>query len=661
MTIKLKIIKELEKSWFPNLDFIFSNEALAEATSLLEKLLKIEKEKFKKLLNIENKNLTFDSFENESYLDYFWNLLNHFKSVNNTETIRTIIENFRPQIEDFYNYISYNQRYFEQIEYINDNIKLDQEQKRIIDLRLKAFKDRWINLSQDRQDRLKELNKELAKLEDAFSNNLVDDESKFEYLITDFNTIKELPKEVLDIAKQKNKDSWLFDANYTFHKSIMSYCSDKGIRKDFDKAHNSFASTWKYDNRPNVLKILKLKKEKADILGHNNFAELSLNTKMAESPQQIFELIEWISTKARLKATEEINTLKSYFKLDKIDPEDLAYYSRIYKEKKYDINEKELKKYFEFENTLYYLQNFISDFFGIELKETDIISYNKDVKIYEVYKDKKLISYYLLDAFYRKSKKTWAWANNLRKKTYIGNIKKPLIINVCNFQKNEWKSILSMSDIETLFHEFWHALHEISSQSKYSELSWFWVERDFVELPSQLLENWVSDRESLKKLAKHVDTWNFITDDILNKLDDLKLFGTWPFIARQNELALLDMKLYSTNPPNSINELDKLTLEIIKKYSIFNRDLDYKMYCSFLHIFWGGYSAWYYSYIWAEIIEADVFSKIKKEWMFKRNVWEKLLNTIIWQWTRKIANELFFDFMWRKVDNTAFIKRKWLQ
>jgi Zn-dependent oligopeptidase len=236
--------------------------------------------------------------------------------------------------------------------------------------------------------------------------------------------------------------------------------------------------------------------------------------------------------------------------------------------------------------------------------------------------------------------------------------KVPVIVNVCNFQKAlNWKTTLYLRDVETIFHEFWHALHEILSESKYSELSGFWVEWDFVELPSQFMENRVSDEESLSKLAKHYETWNSIPNDLMEKLDKLKTFSSWIFWIRQNEFALLDMNLYKQKPPKTTKDLDKETLKIINKYSLFKRKDDYKMYCSFSHIFWWWYAAGYYSYMRAEILELDVFSKVKQMWMFEPKTGKKLLDTIIWQWTRKKASELFFDFMWRKVDDKAFLER----
>ena len=237
----------------------------------------------------------------------------------------------------------------------------------------------------------------------------------------------------------------------------------------------------------------------------------------------------------------------------------------------------------------------------------------------------------------------------------------PIVINVLNLSKVEnWPILLKIRDCETLFHEFWHAIHAMVWKSRYSELSSFAVEWDFVELPSQLLENRVDDVESMEKLSKHYKTWESLPKDILDKLDKLSTYWMWNRVLRQNELALVDLDLYTSNIPNSVEELDKKILEIVNKNSIFQRWEEYKMYCSFLHIFGWWYESKYYSYMRADQLQADVFSKIKSEWMMEPKVWKEYLEKILAQWALKPWKELFFDFMWRDVSEQALIKKYWL-
>ncbi len=662
--ISKQIVNQLRKDGFPDLWLLYSEEALGLAPRVLESLLKQEKTEFEDFINMSNDKITFESFDDEGLLDYYWSLLNHYQNVNNDDTMRKIIDEFRPTLQDFGNYVAYNQNLYEKTVYCYENTELNDDQKRSLELRIKWFKDSGINLEESDKDKLKELNKDWAELSNSFSNNILDDEAIFEYLIEDFEIIKDLPEDVLwktkKAAEDKEKSWYLFDADPSSYIAILKYCTDRNIRKDFEKKQNSFASAWKFDNRENILNILKNKKEKSNILGYKNAAEMSLNSKMADSPEQIFELIQWISTQAKQKALSEREELKNHFKLDEIATYDNGFYSRKYKEEKYNLDEKEIKKYFEFESVLKYLHNFVKDFLWIEMKILNIPTYNEDIKVYEVSRNNEKIAYYFLDAFYRKEKRGWAWADNLREKSfYKWSNKLPVVINCCNFLKSD-TTLLAMRDVETLFHEFGHAIHEMISASKLSELSGCNIEWDFVELPSQLLENWVSDSESLVKLAKHHETGETIPESIVNTLEEMNTYMSGHSVLGQNTFALLDMHLYAEDIPADIDALDKKTLDIVNKYGISKRDIDYKMYCSFNHIFGGGYSAWYYSYMWAEILEADVFDRIKTEGMFDSKVGQKLVDTLIGQWTRKPAAELFKDFMWREVSNEAFMKRKGL-
>ncbi len=707
MTTKQQILTKLNETSFPDLAFFNDAETLKYAEEVLEELLEQEKQDFQTLLDKADEETVFDDYEDDSLLDYFWSILNHLENTDSCEKKRAIIENFMPKLQDFGNECAYSKRYFEKIQYSRKHLQLDADQKRILDEGIKAYKDRWINLPESTQNEIKQINKKLGELSNTFTNNIVDDRALFQYEINDFEVIKELPKDVLESVRQiaiphpnpllweekgieQNKEHnvaslspkgegiqgwgmtrYLFTADPTVMQAIAKYCSDPKIREDFSRANYTFASSGKYDNRPVVLEILQLKDQKAKLLGYKNYAELSLNAKMAESPEQIFDFIGNISKKAKTKAETELEELKKYFSLSELKSSDIAYYSRKLKEEKYELNEEELKQYFELENTLNYMFSFVQNFYGIEIKPIENTTHNPDIRVYEVWKEGKQIAYYFQDLFYRKEKRQGAWADNLRSK-YIPDLtpnpspleergiatKLPVVLNVCNFMKNEnGKTTLYMRDVETLFHEFGHALHEMLSESRYSSLSGFNVEWDFVELPSQLMENWVGNKESLRKLAKHYETGEKIPETFIEKMEDLKYFMTGNFVARQNEFALLDMNIYANAVPKNVEELDEKTLEVVNTYGITKRGPDYKMYASFGHIFGGGYAAGYYSYMWAELLEADVWERIKEMGMFDAKTGEKLLKTIIGQGSRKPAGELFKDFMGREPKIDALLKR----
>jgi peptidyl-dipeptidase Dcp len=304
----------------------------------------------------------------------------------------------------------------------------------------------------------------------------------------------------------------------------------------------------------------------------------------------------------------------------------------------------------------------VNKLYWVEMREIIIDSYSPLLKFYEVYKDDKLISYFIGDYFYNPDKRSWAWCDNFRPK--MGNSEKgqilPIIVNVCAFAKWEkWKTLLNFIDVETMFHEFWHAIHEMLSISKYSDLTWFNVEWDFVELPSQLMENWATEKESLKIFAKHNETWEDIPEDMLLIMKKLEKYWTGNFTLRQNEFASLDMHLHNKAVPDNIDELDDYVLWFVNNYSISPKEKDYKMYTSFSHIFDWWYGAGYYSYMRAEIIEAQVWDIFKKKWIFDKEIANKFLDTILSAWSIKKASELFYDFAWVPISSKAFLERKW--
>ncbi len=444
--------------------------------------------------------------------------------------------------------------------------------------------------------------------------------------------------------------------------AIMKYCTDSQVRKYFYTSKHQFASSWKYDNREIILEILKLRDKKAKILWYKNYAEFSLVFKMSDTPDEIISLIDEVTGKAKNKANEEIMQLKKYFNLEKLDNWDLSYYSRIYKEKEFKFDEKELKKYFEFDRVLNWLFEITNKLYWLEMREITTDSYSSDLKFYEVYKDNKLISYFIGDYFYNPDKRSWAWCDNFRPK--MDDSEKwqilPIIVNVCAFAKWEkWKTLLNHIDVETMFHEFGHAIHEMLSISKYSDLTWFNVEWDFVELPSQIMENWALEEKSLKLFAKHNETGVDIPEYMFLNMKKLEKYWTGNFTLRQNEFAGLDMILHSQTIPDTIDELDDYIFPIVNNYSIIEKDIDYKMYTGFSHIFDWWYGAWYYSYMRAEIIEAQVWDIFKKKWIFDKETADKFLHTILSAGSIKKASELFYDFAWVSISSKAFLERKW--
>jgi len=663
LSLKQQIRDELKNTDFPNLKFFYTKEALLCAPEILQELLEEEKQDFAIKLATPDTEITYELFEEFSELGYYFSILGHYQGVNNDEQIRKIIEDFEPEYIDFGNEISYSKRYFEMVKIVRNGTDLSQEQIKILDQEIESYEVRWIALDQTKQEILKKINKDLSELSQKFSNNALDSQNEFEYIITDESIISEVPDDDKAVA-QKNAENkkvawYLFDASGSSYGTIMKYCSDSSVRKHFYESRNSFATTGKYNNNPIILEILKLREQKAVLLGFKNYSELSLHFKMAESPEQVKNLFWEIAEQARPKAILELQEIREYFNLKELDIWDLGYYANKLKQEKYTFDSRELKKYFVYENVLAGLFETTQRLYNIEMKKTDIVSYSEDVEIYEVYRNGTFLSYYFTDFFYTPLKRQGAWADLLREKH--GAYKK-IVLNTCNFQKwTDGVTLLTLSDVETLYHEFGHAIHEMLSISEHSELSGFHVEHDFVELPSQLLENWARDEVGMKLFAKHFENWDEIPKAMLEKLKILEMFWNAQMILAQNTYAMLDMSLHSEGIPTSEAELDARVRKNAEQNSIFPVSDTYSPHTTFTHIFDWGYAAGYYSYMWAEIIEKEVWQAFKSSWdVFSPEIATKFHDLMLSAGSTKKASELFQDFFGREVSIDAFLKEKGL-
>ena len=664
MNTKQKIIFELERKDFPNLEFLYGEEVLNVATKILDDFLEEERQDFKNKLKLKNENITFDTFNEESNLGYFWSLLNHLSNVNGSDKIREIIENFEHKLTEFSNEISYSKEYFKMLEYCLENTKLTEEQTKIIKDIIKSYKVRWINLEENKQEELKKISLKLSEIKTKFSNNVLDCEKEFEYFLENDEFLKEFPKSDLENAKSraenKNKKWFLFDSSASSYISIMKYCSSSDIRKYFSDSFSSFASSWKYDNREIILEIINLQNKKAKLLNYNNYAELSLEFKMANSSDEVLNLLEELSNKAKPKALEEIEEIKEFFNLSKIESWDMWYYSRILKEKKYKLDDKKLKEYFEFENTKNALFETVKKLYDIKMNRIEVDwKYNENIEVYEVYKWNKFISYFMWDFFHNENKRSGAWADELRERF---SDKKSIVINNMSFVKSKnSKTLLTLWEVTTMFHEFWHAIHSMLSKSEYSELTGFWVEWDFVELPSQILEKWAWEEETIINVAKHFETWEKLPEELLESLSKLKYFWTWSHVLGQNIYSIIDMMFYSWIEFKNVSDLDKQYLDKVNELSIFKKSENYKAYASFSHIFWGWYAAGYYSYMWADIIVDSIWEVFKEKWVYDKKTAKRFEEKILWAWSIKKASEMFEDFMWKWIEIEAFLKEKWLK
>jgi len=377
---------------------------------------------------------------------------------------------------------------------------------------------------------------------------------------------------------------------------------------------------------------------------------------MAESPKKVRKILSGFARNAREKAREEWVLLKDFSKLKQFEMWDIPYYSEKLRHVCFHIDQKKLREYFPLEEVLRGLFETGKKLFGLTFRRIGAPQYAEDVLTYEVYEGEKLIAYFVFDLFARPEKRGGAWCNDLRSKRK-GAV--PIVVNVGNFAKGtaSHPTLLTHTDVITMFHEFGHGLHVLLSKNQYPNTDGFHTEWDFVELPSQLLENWAWHQEGLKLFAKHYKTKKPLPQDLIFQLGESRVFLKGLFLLRQIEFGFLDFFLHTEPVSRSVPILDERILKIVNKYSVKRKFSSYKMYASFGHIFSGGYAAGYYSYLWAEILEADIFSRFAEKGVFDEKLGKKFKKEILEPGAKKNGAELFRSFMGRGPDSNSLLKK----
>lgn len=637
---------------------------------LLTSLLKKAEDAFEQILTLPKKDLTFkkvveDYFNNDRALTVLYSFLESYNGTNNTPLTRKIVEAFEPKMVDYYNKTMLHKGYYKLLKSIARK-RLTPDQKRSVFLLLKNMKMSGVDLPDNKRKMIEKINKELSKLSQKFENNTIDSRKQFFYEFNDESVLREMPPSELSLAamearNRKSKARYVFTLSPPSLQALLKYCSDRSIRELFYKKALTVASEGKYDNRPLILTMLQLRQQKAQLLGFKNYADYILQARMARSIRQIEILLNKISQKALAKSHHEIQELARFAGLKELNDWDITYYSEKLKQQRFAIEEKELKKFFPLDHIMKGLFTFVSRLFGIEMRPLRRESYFPDLQIFEVWKKNELLAYYIADFSARPSKKGGAWCNHIRPAYFSDSepYQVPIIINVMNFppQNGTEPPLLSHRDVETLFHEFGHALHLLFSSKTYTNLHGFNTEWDFVEFPSQLLENWCWESPSLRLFAKHYRTKKVLPEAMIRKLRATKTFMAGYKTLRQLEFAFLDLKLHTHQPPKSLSQLDNFCEKTVQQYSVLRKFKGYKMYTSFDHIFAGGYAAGYYSYMWAEILEADVFLTMKKNNIVDPAMGRQYLEKVLIPGAKKDGSELFKDFMGRNPDVRAFIEK----
>ena len=606
-------------------------------------------------------------------LDRISSIFFNLNSAETNEAIQKIAQEVSPLLSEFSNDITLNEDLFKRVKTVYNakpELNLTTEQTTLLDKKYKSFSRNGANLPEDKKIQLREIDKKLSTLKLKFGENVLAETNKFEMLITDESNLSGLPEGTKEAAKQlaesKEKKGWLFTLDYPSYIPFITYADNRDLRKKLSLAAGAKAFKGDaLDNQNNVLQIAILRYERANLLGYKTHAHFVLEERMAETPETVLKFSNDLLEKAKPAAEREYKKLENFAKdldnIDQLQKWDGAYYSEKLKQKLFSLDDELLKPYFKLENVINGAFTIANKLFDLNFEEIDTIDkYHEDVLTYKVTDSKgDFISIFYADFFPRSGKRNGAWMTSY-KPQYIKNKEnsRPHISIVCNFTKptKTKPSLLTFNEVTTLFHEFGHALHGMLANTTYPSLSGTSVFWDFVELPSQVMENWCYEKEALELFATHYETGEVIPMELVEKIKDSATFHEGMQTLRQLSLGLLDMSWHSQDP-TSIKSVKTYEDDVFKNTSLYPKTKETCISTSFSHIFQGGYSSGYYSYKWAEVLDADAFEYFKQEGIFNKMVADKFKNHVLSQGGTENPMTLYKRFRGQEPQPEALLRR----
>jgi peptidyl-dipeptidase Dcp len=613
---------------------------------------------------------TIDALQNiGEFLERNSALLFNLNSAETTEEIQKITQQASPILTKFQNDVRLNQVLFERIKTVyenRENENLTTEQLALLEKEFKGFTRNGALLSQDKKDILREIDTKKAQLSLRFGENVLADTNSFSLHVTEKKELKGIPDQVremaADIAKSKNKTGWVFTLDYPSYVPFMTYLEDRSLRRKMSLAFGKRGFQENdHNNSEIILKLIKLRKKRAELLGYESHASFVLEERMAGSEENVNNFLEDLYQKALPAAKKEWEEIEEFAKenlnLDKIEKWDTAYVSEKLKQAQLDLNEQLLKPYFPLEKVKLGLFEIVGKLYGLSFKKNnDIEGYHEEVDIYEVFNSQG--EYHALlytDFFPREGKRNGAWMTSYRSQK---KGQRPHISIVCNFSKPtaSLPSLLTFQEVSTLFHEFGHALHGILADTTYGTLSGTNVHWDFVELPSQIMENWCYEKEALKLFAKHYKTNEIIPMRYVKKIKKVAHFQQGLQTLRQLGFGFLDLS-YHNKKATEIKDIKNHEKEILQRVQFLGEYPENCTSTAFSHIFQGGYSAGYYSYKWSEVLDADAFELFLEKGIFDLETSKSFKENILSKGGTEHPMKLYKKFRGKSPDPKALLKR----
>ena len=641
------------------------NEAIEHAKAHFEKIKKVSEPNFENIIEA--------SEVAEDRINYITNIYYALYSAECTDEISAISEEFSQTLTRFSNDITLDPEIFKQVKAVfekKEQLDLNYEQKKVLNDMYSDFTRNGALLDDDQKKRLREIDETLAKTGLVFTENVRKATNAFSLTVTDKKDLAGMPEAVIEAASEAAeskglKDSWVFTLEYPSFLPFMKYCQNEELRKEMHHALATKATTGEFNNQDNIKEILALRWERAKLLGYNDHAHFVLEKRMAQNSNAVISFLNNIYDKSIAAAKADLSKLKALKKeltgSDDFNRWDIAFYTEILKKRELNIDDELLRPYFKLENVVDGVFKIAQKLYGINFKKLDNIpKFHEDVMTYEVVSnDGDFVGLFYADFFPRKTKRPGAWMTDLKEQGLMfGEVNRPFVSITCNFTKptKSRPSLLTLDEVLTLFHEFGHALHGLLSKCTYRSVSGTSVYWDFVELPSQIMENWVTEKECLDLFATHYETGETIPAEYIQKIKDSKKFMEGHATLRQLSFGFLDMAWHTTDP-SEISNVIAFEDQAIEKYDLFPRDGQQNMSCSFGHIFGGGYAAGYYSYKWAEVLDADAFEFFLEKGIFDPQVARSFKENILEKGGSEHPMELYKRFRGKEPDADALLRR----
>ena len=599
----------------------------------------------------------------------FYNLM----EANTSETLQEIAEKVSPMLTEYSMYVSLNNDLFQRVKAVyeqKDQLGLEQDQMTLLEDNYKSFVRGGANLSDEDKALYSKWSEELSLTTLQFSKNVLAATNAYTLHITDSTDLAGLPDYVkamgAEAAAEKGLEGWAYTLDYPSYSPFLKYSTNRELRKQIWMAYNTRAIGGEFDNTDIVKKIVDLRIKIANILGYETYADYALEERMAKDKNTVNNFIMQLLEPSLEFAKKDVADVYAYakkngFEGSELMPWDFTYWSERYQEAEYSLNAEELKPYFQLESCIDAVFGLANTLYGITFHELDNVPvYHEDVKVYEVKdKDGRHLSLFYADFFPRASKRGGAWMTDFRGQSIRNGVEyRPFVSIVCNFTKPTAgaPSLITHDEFTTFLHEFGHALHGILAEGRYPSLTGTSVSRDFVELPSQIMENWAYEPEYLNSFAKHYQTGEPIPAELIEKIVAAKNYLAGYGQVRQLHFAYLDMAWHSRA---DVPELGTVEFEqsVLAPYNVMPAAEGAAFSCSFSHIFSGGYSAGYYSYKWAEVLEADAFSLFKEKGIFNTEVSESFRKNILSAGGAQDEAEIYRNFRGHNPQPEALMKK----